>query len=175
MLPFHSFQGRELKKKQSISQVPLNYENNRPLGYVIPSWFYFVDYHDAPKISKITQSHWLSFTNYNSILFYVALCSFFFPSFSEASPHRTRSHLTSQLCLKWSRVSRGASQEVLVIKKKKKICQCRDWRDVGSVPGSGRSPGGGHTNALQFSCLENPIEEGSGRLEFIGLQRVGHD
>ena len=120
MLPFHSFQGRELKKKQSISQVPLNYENNRPLGYVIPSWFYFVDYHDAPKISKITQSHWLSFTNYNSILFYVALCSFFFPSFSEASPHRTRSHLTSQLCLKWSRVSRGASQEVLVIKKKKK-------------------------------------------------------
>ena len=29
-------------------------------------------------------------------------------------------------------------------------------RDSGSVPGSGRSPGGGHNNPLQFSCLDNP-------------------
>ena len=29
-------------------------------------------------------------------------------------------------------------------------------RDMGSIPGSGRSPGGGHGNALQYSCLENP-------------------
>ena len=28
--------------------------------------------------------------------------------------------------------------------------------DVGSVPGLGRSPGGGHSNPLQYSCLENP-------------------
>ena len=28
--------------------------------------------------------------------------------------------------------------------------------DVGSIPGSGRSPGGGHGNPLQYSCLENP-------------------
>ena len=31
-------------------------------------------------------------------------------------------------------------------------------RDVGSIPGSGRSPGGGHSNPLQFSCLENPMD-----------------
>ena len=31
-----------------------------------------------------------------------------------------------------------------------------DIRDVGSVPGSGRSAGGGHGNPLQYSCLENP-------------------
>ena len=31
-----------------------------------------------------------------------------------------------------------------------------DFRDTGSIPGSGRSPGGGHRNPLQCSCLENP-------------------
>ena len=31
-----------------------------------------------------------------------------------------------------------------------------DIRDVGSIPGSGRSPGGGHCKPLQYSCLENP-------------------
>ena len=30
--------------------------------------------------------------------------------------------------------------------------------DVGSIPGSGRSPGGGHGNPLQYSCLENPMD-----------------
>ena len=29
-------------------------------------------------------------------------------------------------------------------------------RDAGSIPGSGRSPGRGHGNSLQYSCLENP-------------------
>ena len=36
-----------------------------------------------------------------------------------------------------------------------------DTRDVGSVPGSGRSPGGGHGNPVQYSCLENPINRGA--------------
>ena len=31
----------------------------------------------------------------------------------------------------------------------------RDIKDVGSIPGVGRSPGGGHGNSLQYSCLEN--------------------
>ena len=31
-----------------------------------------------------------------------------------------------------------------------------DLRDIGSIPESGRSPGGGHSNLLQYSCLENP-------------------
>ena len=33
-----------------------------------------------------------------------------------------------------------------------------DTRDVGSIPGWGRSPGGGHGNPLQYSCLENPMD-----------------
>ena len=38
-----------------------------------------------------------------------------------------------------------------------------DARDMGSIPGSGRSPGGGHGNALQCSCLENPTDRGAWR------------
>ena len=33
-----------------------------------------------------------------------------------------------------------------------------DIGDTGSIPGSGRSPGGGHGNPLLYSCLENPME-----------------
>ena len=33
-----------------------------------------------------------------------------------------------------------------------------DARNVGSIPGSGRSPGGGNSNLLQYSCLENPMD-----------------
>ena len=36
-----------------------------------------------------------------------------------------------------------------------------DAGDVGSVPGLGRSPGGGHGNPLQCSCLENPMDRGA--------------
>ena len=34
-----------------------------------------------------------------------------------------------------------------------------DVRDLGLIPGSGRSPGGGHGNPLQYSCLERRTEE----------------
>ena len=34
-------------------------------------------------------------------------------------------------------------------------------RDLGSIPGSGRSPGGGHGNPFQYSWLENPIDRGA--------------
>ena len=33
--------------------------------------------------------------------------------------------------------------------------------DLGSIPGLGRSPGGGHDNPLQYSCLENPMDRGA--------------
>ena len=36
-----------------------------------------------------------------------------------------------------------------------------DVRDTGSIPGLGRSPGGGHGNPLQYFCLENPMERGA--------------
>ena len=69
--------------------------------------------------------------------------------------------------------------------------------DLGSIPGLRRSPGGGHGNPLQYSCLENPHElrslarvghdhssvlvwripgtEEPGELPSMGLHRVGHD
>ena len=36
-----------------------------------------------------------------------------------------------------------------------------DLRDVGSILGPGRSPGGGNGNPLQSSCLENPMDRGA--------------
>ena len=47
--------------------------------------------------------------------------------------------------------------------------------DTGSIPGSGISSGEGHGNPLQNSCLEIPWVEDSGGLQFMGLQRVGHN
>ena len=39
-----------------------------------------------------------------------------------------------------------------------------DVRDAGSIPGLGRSPGGGHGNPLQYSCLENSMDGGAWRV-----------
>ena len=50
----------------------------------------------------------------------------------------------------------------------------RDIRDAGSVPGSGRSPGGGRGNPLQCSCLENPMDRGTWRATVLGSKRAGH-
>ena len=50
-----------------------------------------------------------------------------------------------------------------------------DVRDAHSIPGLGRSPGGGHGNPLQCSCLENPMDGDPGGLRSIGSQRVRHN
>ena len=44
-----------------------------------------------------------------------------------------------------------------------------DARDVGSIPGLGRSPGGGHGNPLQCSCLENPMDRGAWQATVHGV------
>ena len=46
-----------------------------------------------------------------------------------------------------------------------------------SIPGLGRSPGGGHGNPLQYSCLENPTDRGAwlATVSLWGHERVGHD
>ena len=51
------------------------------------------------------------------------------------------------------------SQVALVVKNPP--ANARDVRDVGSIPGLGRSPRGGHGNLLQYSCLENPMDRGA--------------
>ena len=46
-----------------------------------------------------------------------------------------------------------------------------DTREASSVPGSGRSPGGGNGNLLQFSCLENPTDRGTWGATFHGVAK----
>jgi len=41
--------------------------------------------------------------------------------------------------------------------------------------GQGRSPGEGNGSPLQYSRLDNPKDRGAGRLQFMGLHRVGHN
>ena len=53
---------------------------------------------------------------------------------------------------------------------KEPACNAGDAGNVGSIPESERSPGEGHGNPLQYSCLENPWMEESGRLQSMGLQ-----
>ena len=63
-----------------------------------------------------------------------------------------------------------ASQMALVVKNPPP--NAGDRRDAGLIPGSGRYPGGGHGNLLQYSCLENPRTEEPGGLWSVGSQRV---
>ena len=46
---------------------------------------------------------------------------------------------------------------------KESACNSGDAGDAGSIPGSGRSPGGRHSNPLQYSCVENPMDRGARR------------
>ena len=52
---------------------------------------------------------------------------------------------------------------------KESLCNAGDKGDADLIPGSGRSPGGGHGNPLQYSCLESPTTEEPG-----GLRPWGH-
>ena len=50
---------------------------------------------------------------------------------------------------------------------KNPLANAGDLRDLGLIPGSGRTPGEGHGNPLQYSCLENPMDRGA-------WQAMGH-
>ena len=63
-----------------------------------------------------------------------------------------------------------ASQVALVVKNPP-----ANAGDSGSIPGSGRYPGGGRGHPLQYSCLEKPMDRGASRLQSMGLQRKGHN
>ena len=63
----------------------------------------------------------------------------------------------------------GASQMALVVKNPS--ANAGDIRDAGLIPGFGRSPGGGHGNPLQYSCVENP----HGQRSLVGCSRWGHN
>ena len=59
----------------------------------------------------------------------------------------------------WIYFGRNASQVALVIKNSP--ASAGDVRDMDSIPGSGRSPGGEHGSPRQDSCLENPMDRGA--------------
>ena len=50
-----------------------------------------------------------------------------------------------------------------------------DVRDVGSIPGLRRFRGGRHSNPLQYSCLENPMDRGAWQATVHRVARVGQD
>ena len=62
-----------------------------------------------------------------------------------------------------------ASQVALVVKNPP--ANAGHIRDLGSTPGLGRYPGGGHVNPLQSSCLENPMDRGSWRSTVHGVTK----
>ena len=47
--------------------------------------------------------------------------------------------------------------------------------DLGLIPGWGKSPGEGHGNPLQYSCLDNPMDRGAWWTTVHGSQRAGYD
>ena len=53
----------------------------------------------------------------------------------------------------------GASQVALVVKNP--LVNAGDQRDMGSIPGSERAPGGGNGNPFQYFCLGNPMDRGA--------------
>ena len=62
-----------------------------------------------------------------------------------------------------------ASQVVLAVKNLP--ANAGDLRDTGSIPGLGKSLGGGHGNPLQYSCLENPMETEAWRATVRGVAK----
>ena len=64
-----------------------------------------------------------------------------------------------------------ASQVVLVVKNPS--TNAGDIRDLALIPGLGRSPGGGHCNSLQFSCLENPVDRGAWQVAVLRVSISG--
>ena len=54
---------------------------------------------------------------------------------------------------------------------KESACNAGATGDEVSVPGLGRSPGGGHGNPLQYSCLENPTDRGAWWATFHGVAK----
>ena len=62
-------------------------------------------------------------------------------------------------CCCFRRLTQSASQVALAVRNPP--ASAGDIRDVGSIPESGRSPGGGPGNPLQHSCLENPMDRGA--------------
>ena len=63
---------------------------------------------------------------------------------------------------------KGVSNDLVV---KKSVCNVGDTGDLSSIPGSGRSLGGGNGDPLQYSCLGNPIDREAWWATFHGVTK----
>ena len=63
----------------------------------------------------------------------------------------------------------------MALEVKKLPANAGDIKDTGSNPGSGRSPGEGNGNRLQYPFLENPMDRGAWQAIVHGVARVGQD
>ena len=91
------------------------------------------------------------------------------PACSQALVLCTSDILLVNLEMRTFPLNLGASQVALVVKNLP--ANAGDMRDVGSVPGSGRSPGGESGNPLPYSCLENPMDRGTWRATVHGVAK----
>ena len=71
----------------------------------------------------------------------------------------------------WHFVFSGELLSVIYTLFKESMC---DTGDLGSIPGSGRSPGKRNGYPLQYSCLENSMDRGAWRASVYGVPRIRH-
>ena len=70
----------------------------------------------------------------------------------------------------WSELEASWTSQVTLVKNLP--ADVGDEKDTDSIPEPDRSPRGGHSNTLQYSCLENPMDRGAWRLQSIVSHRV---
>ena len=77
--------------------------------------------------------------------------------------------MTKEIQVFWKSVTGGASQVMLVAKNPS--ASAGDLRDLSSILGLERSPGGGNGYSLQFSCWENPMDRGTWQATAHGVAK----
>ena len=136
-------------QKQAMWQIPSI--------FICPLWKQNVVLTD-PKVSTVI----VSGMNCKWIFFKVLLvCNFFQWSYVTFIPGDTRLWLIKLPWFAMATLLKRIFQVVLVVKNPP--ANAGDIREAGSIPESGRSPGEGHGNPLQCSCLENPMDRGAWR------------
>ena len=115
----------------------------------------YLFFFDFPK-AFLQAVNFILFYKFRKNLFYFTSCLFYF---TKILLYRRYYHnFTWSSCLSFPG---GASDKEPTFQFKR--------RDKGLMPGSGKSPGGGHSNPLQYSCLENPMDRGAWWAKFHGV------
>ena len=123
-------------------------------------------------VSAVTRWHWASVSHPRAVTAHLSLFICLphshsvtmnpgLPQCLQSFPGLSLSHSLSYF---------RASLVAQLVKKKKKKTACNAGNS-GSIPGLGRSPGGGHGNPLQYSCLENLMDRGAWRTTVHGVTK----